>query len=159
MSVSLLIIMLFIVGMLCLVLYHFFIQQSLRDINNRLALLQPAPIQRRGVEVIRRERAHAHDQLVLMEADLVTNPRPNLTSDELENIDKYRKTLKGCIEELKLSGEWMGIPFDFEWTEILDRLPVINVLYRKSAAEVTVFDDLGTVTIEADSAQKRGFRR
>jgi len=159
MSVSLLIIMLFIVGMLCLVLYHFFIQQSLRDINNRLALLQPAPIQRRGVEVIRRERAHAHDQLVLMEADLVTNPRPNLSSDELENIDKYRKTLKGCIEELKLSGEWMGIPFDFEWTEILDRLPVINVLYRKSAAEVTVFDDLGTVTIEADSAQKRGFKR
>jgi hypothetical protein len=159
MSVSLLIIMLFIVGMLCLVLYHFFIQQSLRDINNRLALLQPAPIHRRGVEVIRRERAHAHDQLVLMEADLVTNPRPNLSSDELENIDKYRKTLKGCIEELKLSGEWMGIPFDFEWTEILDRLPVINVLYRKSAAEVTVFDDLGTVTIEADSAQKRGFKR
>ena len=159
MSVSLLIIMLFIVGMLCLVLYHFFIQQSLRDINNRLALLQPAPIQRRGVEVIRRERAHAHDQLVLMEADLVTNPRPSLNSDELENIDKYRKTLKGCIEELKLSGEWMGIPFDFEWTEILDRLPVINVLYRKSAAEVTVFDDLGVMTIEAGSAQKRDFKR
>ena len=137
MSISLLIVLLFILGMLCFFLYHFFLQQSLREINNRLAQLQPPPPKRRSTDEIRRERAYAHDQLVLLEASLSTQPREHLNVDELENIDRYRNTIKSCIDELKQSGEWVGLPFDFEWTEMLDRLPNVNLLYRKSVSETS----------------------
>lgn len=144
MNTLLLIVMFFILVMLCLLMYHFFIQQSLREINNRLALLQSPPVKRRTNEVIRHERAHCHDQLVLLEAGLVTLPRERLTKEELEQIDKSRQTIKQCIAELKQSGEWVGVPFDFEWTEILARLPQLNLLYRQSVTEMAALNDPGT---------------
>lgn len=159
MGISILIIMLFLIGMLCFVLYHFFIQQSLRDINNRLALLQPVPPQKRNTETIRRERAHYHDQLTLLEADLVNNTRESLETFELQSIDKARQVIKNCIEELKLSGEWMGIPFDFEWTEILDRLPILNKLYRKSIAEMPAVDENGLPLAQPSLSEAREIKR
>ena len=155
MSVSLLIVLLFILGMLCFFLYHFFIQQSLREINNRLAQLQPPPSRRRSNDEIRRERALAHDQLVLLEAGLSTQPRERLSADELENIDRYRSTIKSCIDELKLLGEWVGLPFDFEWTEMLERLPNVNQLYRKSVSETPdiIEGDVTDVVATTSSSQ------
>ena len=69
---------------------------------------------------------------MVLEAELSTSKRESLTTEELESIDRARKTIKACIEELKLSGDWIGLPFDFEWTEMLARLPNVNTLYRKS---------------------------
>ena len=156
-SISILIVMLFILGMLCYILYHFFLHQSLQEISNRLELLQPSQPQKRSVDVIRLERAHSHDQLLLLEADLITHQRLSLSNDELQIIDKLRQSIKNCIEELKQMEEWIGLPFDFEWVEILDRLPMLNMLYRKSISEVTILDDLGVVIVNTKTNQKWDF--
>jgi len=135
MDTALLIVILLLMLLLCcFLLFYFFTQQSLRDITARLnvALLPPPP--KKNSEAIRRERAFAHDNLMLLEADLTNNPREDLTPEELASIDQISKTIRVCIAELKKSGEWIGLPFDFEWADILARLPKVNALYRKAIA-------------------------
>ena len=139
MDTSLLIVILLLMLLLiCFLLFYFFTQQSLRDITARLNIaLQPTAPPKKNSESVRRERAMAHDQLVLLEADLTNNPREELTPEELASIDQISKTIRTCIAQLKKSDEWIGLPFDFEWTDILARLPKVNALYRQAiAAEV-----------------------
>ena len=123
--------------LICVVLFYVFTQQSLNDISSRLNRLQPTAPVARTPDVIRRERAYSHDQLVLLEADLSTTGREDLTEAEVQNVDKARKKIKTCVDELKASGDWIGLPFDLEWTEILDRLPNVNSLYRKAIVAQT----------------------
>ena len=131
----LIVILLLMLLLICFLLFYFFTQQSLRDITARLNVaLQPVAPPKINCETIRRERAVAHDKLVLLEADLTNNPRNDLTPEELASIDQISKTIRICIAQLKKSGEWIGMPFDFEWTDILARLPKVNALYRKAIA-------------------------
>ncbi len=131
----LIVILLLMLLLICFLLFYFFTQQSLRDITARLNVaLQPAPVPKKNAESIRRERAFSHDHLVLLEADLTNNPREDLTPEELASIDQISKTIRTCIAELKKSDEWIGMPFDFEWADILARLPKVNALYRKAIA-------------------------
>jgi hypothetical protein len=131
----LVVILLLMLLLICFLLFYFFTQQSLRDITARLNVaLQPPAVPKKNSEAIRRERAFAHDQLMLLEADLTNNPREDLTREELASIDQISKTMRTCIAALKKSDEWIGLPFDFEWTDILARLPKVNTLYRKAIA-------------------------
>jgi hypothetical protein len=137
----LVVILLLMLLLICFLLFYFFTQQSLRDITARLNVaLQPPPPPKKNSEPIRRERALAHDHLMLLEADLTNNPREDLTPEELASIDQISKTIRTCIAELKKSDEWIGIPFDFEWVDILARLPKVNTLYRKAIADDGEFD-------------------
>jgi hypothetical protein len=36
---------------------------------------------------------------------------------------------------LKSNGGWIGLPFEFEWTEMLERLPNLQNLYKKAELE------------------------
>jgi hypothetical protein len=131
MSSTFVLIVLFFV-LACVVLFYIFTQQSLTDISNRLNKLQPPNPAARSPDVIRHERAYCHDQLVLLEVDISNNPRDVLTIEEIQDIDKARKKIKTCTDELKKTGDWIGLPFDLEWIEMLDRMPKVNALYRKS---------------------------
>ncbi len=131
----LVVILLLMLLLICFLLFYFFTQQSLRDITARLNIaLQPPPTPKKNAESIRHDRAFAHDQLVLLEADLTNNPREDLTAEELASIDQISKTIRTCIAQLKKSGDWLGIPFDFEWADVLARVPKVNALYRKAIA-------------------------
>ena len=130
----LVVILLLMLLLICFLLFYFFTQQSLRDITARLNVALQPPPPKKNSETIRRERAFAHDHLMLLEADLTNNPREDLTPEELASVDQISKTIRACIAELKKSDEWIGLPFDFEWTDILARLPKVNTLYRKAIA-------------------------
>ena len=134
MDVAILVVILLLV-LVCFLLFYFFTQQSLRDITARLNIvLQHSHPPKKNSESIRRERALAHDRLVLLEADLSHHPREYLSAQELASIDEISQSIRNCIAELKKSGEWVGLPFDFEWTDILARLPKVDALYRKAIA-------------------------
>jgi hypothetical protein len=56
--------------------------------------------------------------------------------------------IKASIAGLKSSGEWVGVPFEYEWVEMLDRLPNVLRLYRKSEADkksLEIAQDQGVV--------------
>jgi hypothetical protein len=121
--------------MVLIVLLYFFTQQGFRDVVARLGSTGAAPTASAGptrsADSVRRERSVAHDQLVLIEADLSINPREDLTPEEIESFEACRKSIKLCNAELKKMGQWMGLPFDLEWVEIQQRQPQLNELYRK----------------------------
>jgi hypothetical protein len=120
--------------LICVVLFYVFTQQSLNDISARLTKLQKPEKVTRTPDAIRRERAYSHDQIVMLEAQLINEAREDLTEAEMQEVDKARKKIKSCADELKAVGDWSGLPFDLEWNDILDRLPVLNGLYRKAIA-------------------------
>ena len=121
--------------LILIVLLYFFTQQGFRDVVSRLGTTgappTPAAAPARSADSVRRERSVAHDQLVLVEADLSINPRDELTPEEIESFEASRKAIKVCNAELKKMGQWMGLPFDLEWVEIQQRQPKLNELYRK----------------------------
>jgi len=46
-----------------------------------------------------------------------------------------RHKIKACIAGLKANGDWIGLPFEYEWVEMLERLPNVLSLYRKAEAD------------------------
>ena len=134
-ALTVVIILLTLLLVLILLLY-FFTQQGFKDVVSRMGntaapAAQAAAEPKRNADAVRRERSVAHDQLVLMEADLSINPREALTPEDIESFEGSRKSIKICNAELKKMGQWMGLPFDLEWVEIQQRQPQLNELYRK----------------------------
>lgn len=134
-ALTVVIILLTLLLVLILLLY-FFTQQGFKDVvarmgNTAAPAAQAAAEPRRNADAVRRERSVAHDQLVLMEADLSVNPREALMPEDIESFESCRKSIKICNAELKKMGQWMGLPFDLEWVEIQQRQPQLNELYRK----------------------------
>jgi hypothetical protein len=134
-STLILFILLFV--LICVVLFYFFTQKSLNDISTRLNKIEVPERVLRTPDTIRRERAYSHDQIVILEAQLINEGREDLTEAEMQEIDRARKKIKSCADELRALGDWIGLPFDLEWNDILDRLPVLNRLYRKAIAAQT----------------------
>lgn len=116
-------------------LLYLLIQQRLSDILDRLTKLQqpqPQPQKQvRSADDVRRDLAAARDQLVVLEARLVRDACEDLTPEDVESFEQARKKAKACIDKLKQSGDWIGLPFDFEWPELQARLPRLDALYRK----------------------------
>lgn len=123
-----------------LLVFYFQTQQSLRDITDQVGKLQPHATLR-SPNAIRLERAAHQDRLVLLEADLNQSPRDILSEIELTQVDQAREAIKLCNDELKHTGEWIGLPFDFEWTEIFSRLPTLKSRYAASVESLATVDN------------------
>ncbi len=120
-------------------LLYVLIQQRLNDISDRLSKLQTpaAPKKARPVDDVRRELAAARDQLAVLEARLVKDATEELSEEDIKSFELARKMAKTCIDRLKQSGDWIGVPFDLEWPELQARLPKLDALYRRAVeAEV-----------------------
>ncbi len=122
-----------------LLVFYFQTQQSLRDITHRVGQLQPQ-VAMRSPNTIRMERAGHQDRLVLLEADLNQSQRESLEEAELTLVDQSRDAIKLCNDELKHTGEWIGMPFDFEWTEIFSRMPTLKARYAASIESLAAVD-------------------
>jgi hypothetical protein len=123
-----------------LLVFYFQTQQSLRDLTDQVGKLQPQAAMR-SPNAIRLERAAHQDRLVLLEADLNQTPRDTLSEAELKQVDQARDAIKLCNDELKHTGEWIGLPFDFEWTEIFSRMPTLKARYAASVQALAPVDN------------------
>ena len=111
-----------------------FVQQSgtLRDIQNKLDMAQEHARKRKDPEVLRRERVALIDPLMLLESQLYSRKPQELTEEEIELISASRARVITLSDELKAATEWLGAPYDLEWFEYLERIPVIKTLYLAS---------------------------
>ncbi len=125
-----------------LLIFYFQTQQSLKDIADKMSKLQPQRVLR-FPNVIRQERAVCQDRLVLLEVDLTQNQRENLNDEEIQHVESARDAIKRCNDELKQTGDWMGTPFDFEWTEMFNRMPTLKSFYWASVEGLTAVDHQG----------------
>jgi hypothetical protein len=131
---------LLVVGILFILLagfliFYFQTQQNFKEIAEKLEEIQHPHTGHRSSETLKHELAVHHDMLVLLEAEISKNKRESLNEEELQVFDVARHKIKACIAGLKANGDWIGLPFEFEWVEMLERLPNVLSLYRKAEAE------------------------
>jgi hypothetical protein len=131
---------LLVIGVLFLLLagfliFYFQTQQNFKEISEKLEEIQHPHTGPRSTESLKHDLAVHHDMLVLLEAEISKNKRESLTEDELKTFDVARHKIKASIAGLKANGDWIGLPFEYEWVEMLERLPNVLSLYRKAEAD------------------------
>jgi hypothetical protein len=119
----------------CLLIFFLQTQQSFSEIREELHVIQQQHVSKLPAETLKRDMAMHHDKLVLLEAEISKYNRESLTEDELKTFFTSRNQIQKHIASLKANGSWVGMPFEFEWAEMTDRLPNLLRLCRKSEAE------------------------
>jgi len=119
----------------CMLIFYLQTQQSLSEIRDELHEMQEQNASKLPAETLKRDMAANHDKLVLLEAEISKYHRESLTEDEIKTFVTSRNQIQKDIASLKANGHWVGIPFEFEWAELSDRLPNLVGLYRKYEAE------------------------
>ncbi|MFM1948146.1 MAG: hypothetical protein RL706_167 [Pseudomonadota bacterium] len=116
-------------------IFYFQTQQNFKDLADKLNEIQHPHTGVRSSESLKHELAVQYDVLVLLEAEISKSQREFLTEPELQTFDVARHKIKASIAGLKANGDWIGLPFEHEWVEMLDRLPNVLALYRKAEAD------------------------
>ena len=118
-----------------LLIFYFQTQQHFKEIALKLAAIEQPQKGVQSSEAIKHELAKHRDILFVLEADLTKTKREVLTEEELKTFDLARRQIKVSIAKLKSNGAWVGLPYDYEWVEMLDRLPNVWGLYQKIELE------------------------
>ena len=114
--------------------FYYLSLQNLAQMKREMAALKEGAARSASSSAVRHERARCHQQLQQLESELSSTARETLTPEELSLIDYARDEIKKCTDALKQLNDWMGLPYDQEWVEMLKKLPCINTLYRAAAA-------------------------
>ena len=118
-----------------LLIFYFQTQQNFKEIAQKLAAIdEPKPVVH-STEAVKLELAKHRDILFVLEAELSKTKREALTEEELKAFDLARRQIKLSISRLKTNGAWIGLPFEYEWVEMLDRLPNVWSLFQKAELE------------------------
>ena len=114
--------------------FYYLSLQNLAQMKREMAALKEGAARSASSSAVRHERARCHQQLQQLDSELSSTARETLTPEELSLIDYARDEIKKCTDTLKQLNDWMGLPYDQEWVEMLKKLPCINTLYRAAAA-------------------------
>ena len=100
-----------------------------REIQDRIREIRHAEMLEQQSLALRAERSAVLDPLNMLEASLQGKGLNTLSSEELIFVDTARKRVKTINDTLIGNRQWMGAPFDLEWHEFLDRIPIIRSAY------------------------------
>ncbi|MCX8517479.1 MAG: hypothetical protein ORN29_05355 [Rhodoferax sp.] len=113
-------------------IFYYLTLQNLAHIRREVDRLQIRARAERASGMLRAERSRCQQELQALETDLGAVERSALSPQELTLVDNHRTSIKECVDALKNTGDWMGLPFDLEWVDVLQRLPRLQALYRAS---------------------------
>ena len=128
-------------------IFYYLTLRNLAHIRREVDRLQIRARVERASGMLRAERSRCQQELQALETDLGMTERNALTPQELTLVDNHRRSIKECVDALKNAGDWLGLPFDLEWVDVLQRLPRLQALYRAS------LDNRASNTVEEASAQ------
>jgi hypothetical protein len=100
-----------------------------REIQDRLREIRHAEMLEQQSLALRSERSAVLDPINVLEASLQSKGLNSLTADELAFVDNAKRRVKVINDTLIGNRQWMGAPFDLEWHEFLDRIPIIRKAY------------------------------
>ena len=129
--------------------FYYLSLQNLAQMKREMEAMKAGAAKSASSSAIRHERARCHQQLQQLETDLASTARETLTIEELSLIDYARDEIKKCTDALKHLNDWMGLPYDQEWVEMLKKLPCINTLYRAAAAAAEEANAQAAIAVSA----------
>jgi len=136
----------FLAAVITASVFYYLTLQNLAAVKREVDKLRTQADDARASAVLRNERARCYQQLLALESSLQSQPRDSLGAEELAMVDINREEIRNCVEALKRSGNWMGLPYDLDWQDMWENLPSLQKLYR-----VTVTQEAGLGTAPAAS--------
>ncbi|MBM3635899.1 MAG: hypothetical protein FJX04_02150 [Alphaproteobacteria bacterium] len=129
-----------------------------REIQDRLREIRQAEMLEQEARALRAERSGTLDPLSLLEAELVSRGSQQLTEEELIFVENARNRTKAINQQLVNMRHWMGPPFDLDWHEALERLPIIKnaFLAASFAAENNSTTQMGASSISESGPVSKG---
>jgi hypothetical protein len=100
-----------------------------REIQDRLREIRQAEMLEQQSLALRSERSTVIDPLNALEMSVQGRASKSLSTEELTFVDNARKRIRTINSTLVSNRQWMGAPFDLDWPDILERIPVIRAAY------------------------------
>jgi hypothetical protein len=134
---------LFLAAMFAVGVSYYSTRQKMLSMRRELDMLQARARSAHACSVLRNERARCHLELQALEAEISASERTALSAEQIKMVEFNRTTIKNSVEALKRAGDWLGLPFDLEWVDMLERLPHLDALYRASLDHPVPVTDIG----------------
>ena len=130
-----LLIFFFLAAVLGAAVFYYLTLQNLAAVKREVNKLRDQADDARASALLRNERARCYQQLLALETDIQARQRDSLSNEETAMVELNREEIQNCVNALKKSGNWMGLPFDLEWQDMWDKLPQLQNLYRASVMQ------------------------
>ena len=130
-----LLIFFFLAAVLGAAVFYYLTLQNLAAVRREVDKLRNQADDARASALLRNERARCYQQLKGLEADIQARQRDSLSNEETAMVELNREEIQNCVNALKKSGNWMGLPFDLDWQEMWDKLPQLRALYRSTVTQ------------------------
>ena len=125
----------FLAAVITAAVLYYLTLQNLAAVKREVDKLRTQADDARASAVLRNERARCYQQLLALDSGLQSQPRESLGAEELAMVDINREEIRNCVEALKRSGNWMGLPYDLDWQDMWENLPALQKLYRVTAVQ------------------------
>jgi len=125
----------FLAAVIAAAVFYYLTLQNLAAVKREVDKLRTQADDARASAVLRNERARCYQQLLALESSLQSQARESLSAEELAMVDINREEIRNCVDALKRSGNWMGLPYDLDWQDMGENLPALQKLYRVSVAQ------------------------
>lgn len=139
-----LLIFFFLAAVLGAAVFYYLTLQNLAAVKREVNKLRDQADDARSSALLRNERARCYQQLLALEADIQNRQRDSLSNEETAMVEVNREEIQNCVNALKQSGNWMGLPFDLDWQDMWDKLPQLKSLYRATVLRQDI--ELGAAT-------------
>ncbi len=146
-----LLIFFFLAAVLGAAVFYYLTLQNLAAVKREVDKLRDQADDARTSALLRNERARCYQQLLALEADLQARPRSALSSEETAMVELNREEIQNCVNALKKSSNWMGLPFDLDWQDMWGNLPQVRDLYRSTVLRQEVQTGTAPIPGEAPS--------
>lgn len=117
-----------LIGLIVLVIIVQQFQQNRQyaEIQARLREIRDAELREQKANALRAERTALMDPITMLEATIQSRAEKTLFEEELNQIEITRTRIKGITDELIHNQQWLGAPYDLEWHELLERIPLVK---------------------------------
>jgi hypothetical protein len=117
-----------IIGLIVLVIIVQQFQQNRQyaEIQARLREIRDAELREQKANALRAERMAIMDPITMLEATIQSRSDKSLTEEELYQVEAGRTRIKAITDELMHNQQWLGTPYDLEWHEMLERIPLVR---------------------------------
>lgn len=130
-----LLIFFFLAAVLGAAVFYYLTLQNLAAVKREVNKLRDQADDARASALLRNERARCYQQLLALEADMQARQRDSLSNEETAMVEVNRDEIQNCVNALKKSGNWMGLPYDLDWQDMWDKLPQLRSLYRATVLQ------------------------
>lgn len=111
---------------LVIVVQQFQQNRQYAEIQARLREIRDAELREQKANALRAERTAVMDPITMLEATVQSRSDKALTEEELYQVEAARARIKAITDELMHNQQWLGAPYDLEWHELLERIPIVR---------------------------------